>query len=117
MAPFIDNESQVNDSTTASTSSKSKPLRTSANHPVIQGLPEVASPQAPQLFHWPIENEQGYRINETPMGTRRPLRIIVLGAGASGINFVKKAQDDLENIEVVCYEKNAEVGGTWLENV
>ncbi|CAH0054232.1 unnamed protein product [Clonostachys solani] len=51
------------------------------------------------------------------MGTRRPLKIIVLGAGASGINFTKTAQDKLQNVEVLCYEKNNEIGGTWLENV
>jgi hypothetical protein len=79
-------------------------------------LPSVASPDAPRLYNWTNVNERGYQINEEPMGTKRPMKIIVLGAGASGINFLKTAQDRLENVELVCYEKNKNVGGTWLEN-
>ncbi|KAJ9157859.1 FAD/NAD-P-binding domain-containing protein [Pleurostoma richardsiae] len=84
--------------------------------PSIRKVPLVASPAAPELFNWPTTNENGYKIKEEPMGTKRPMKIIVLGAGASGINFLKTAADKLDNIEVVCYEKNADVGGTWLEN-
>ena len=49
-------------------------------------------------------------------GTRKKLRIAMLGAGVSGINFFKRAEERLKNVEVVCYEKNADVGGTWWEN-
>lgn len=79
-------------------------------------LPLVASPAAPELFKWPSQNDNGYRIKEEPMGTKRQMKVIVLGAGASGINFCKTARDRLENVEVMCYEKNHDVGGTWLEN-
>lgn len=85
-------------------------------HPVAN-VPSVATPDAPSLYEWPTENANGYRINEQLMGQKRKLKVIVLGAGASGINFIKTAVDRLENVEVVCYEKNNDVGGTWLENV
>jgi hypothetical protein len=86
-------------------------------HPVLANVPSVATPEAPSLYEWPTENENGYRLNEQLMGQKRNLKVIVLGAGASGINFIKAAVDRLENVEVVCYEKNNDVGGTWLENV
>jgi cation diffusion facilitator CzcD-associated flavoprotein CzcO len=45
----------------------------------------------------------------------RKVRVIVIGAGISGIGFAYKAQS-LPDVEYVIYEKNAEVGGTWLES-
>lgn len=102
MSPFIDAAAENGRSTPA-------PLDT-------LNLPSVASPDAPKLYNWTNVNERGYEINEEPMDTKHPLKIIILGAGASGINFLKTAQDKLENIELVCYEKNKNVGGTWLEN-
>ncbi|EXJ69271.1 uncharacterized protein A1O5_07307 [Cladophialophora psammophila CBS 110553] len=70
----------------------------------------------PDLYGWPRENERGYRIREMPSESYRPLRVVVLGCGASGISFAKFAQDDLKNVDFVLYEKNSDVGGTWLEN-
>ena len=55
-------------------------------------------------------------ILEQLCGTRKKLRIAILGAGVSGINFFKRAEERLKNVELVCYEKNSDVGGTWLEN-
>jgi len=40
-----------------------------------------------------------------------------VGAGAAGVNFAKFAQDRLENVELTIYDKNVDVGGTWVENV
>jgi hypothetical protein len=55
-------------------------------------------------------------IGEEPYGTKKRMRIALLGAGVSGLNFFKFAEEKLENVEIVCYEKNRDVGGTWLEN-
>jgi hypothetical protein len=55
-------------------------------------------------------------ILEQLCGTRKKLRIAMLGAGVSGINFFKRAEERLKNVEIICYEKNADVGGTWHEN-
>jgi hypothetical protein len=52
-------------------------------------------------------------ILEQLAGTRKKLRIAILGAGLSGLNFMKRAEEQLKNVELVCYEKNADVGGTW----
>ena len=59
-----------------------------------------------------------YNYSPYPMGTPRPMRIVVIGAGVSGIAAVKLFRDQFANqaVELVIYEKNKDVGGTWLEN-
>ncbi|ROT37421.1 phenylacetone monooxygenase [Sodiomyces alkalinus F11] len=59
-----------------------------------------------------------YSIQEVPFGTPRYLRIITIGAGASGLNMIRTLRNTLptSSFEHVVYEKNAEVGGTWFEN-
>lgn len=64
----------------------------------------------------PEYDQYGYRIQEQPLGTKKKIKVILMGAGASSLNFFKKAEEEMENLEIVCYEKNADVGGTWLEN-
>ncbi|KAH7377421.1 cyclohexanone monooxygenase [Cadophora sp. MPI-SDFR-AT-0126] len=46
----------------------------------------------------------------------RKLRIIHVGAGATGLCTAYKMERHLEDYELVCYEKNDEIGGTWYEN-
>jgi hypothetical protein len=46
----------------------------------------------------------------------RKVRIIHVGAGATGLCAAYKMERQLENYEMVCYEKNSEVGGTWFES-
>lgn len=64
----------------------------------------------------PLEDEHGYRIREQPMGTKRKIKVILMGAGASSLNFFKKAEEEMTDLEIICYEKNHDIGGTWLEN-
>lgn len=81
---------------------------------------DVANNQS-SLFNelgWQVADENGYRIIEEPYGTLAPLRIIVIGGGASGICFSKFYEEKLmsSNVSLQVYEKNNDVGGTWLEN-
>lgn len=48
----------------------------------------------------------------------RPIRIIIIGAGIAGIAAVKLFKERFTGLPVslTIYEKNADVGGTWLEN-
>lgn len=59
-----------------------------------------------------------YKIIEQPIGTRRPIRVACMGAGYSGlmmsIVFSERMKDS--NAELVVYERNEDLGGTWLEN-
>ncbi|KAG0652128.1 sterigmatocystin biosynthesis monooxygenase stcW [Hyphodiscus hymeniophilus] len=70
----------------------------------------------PDKFGWPRENANGYRIKEQLCGTERPLRVVHIGAGASGICLAKFLPEALNNVSLTCYDKNGDVGGTWLEN-
>ncbi|KAM5341974.1 hypothetical protein ACJ41O_015005 [Fusarium nematophilum] len=52
-----------------------------------------------------------------PVDKNRPMKVIVIGAGMSGIIagiFMPRA---IENLELTIYDKNADLGGTWFENV
>lgn len=60
--------------------------------------------------------ENGYEITEAPLGTPRKLRVITIGAGASGLNLARQIEAHMDNVEHVVYEKNTDVGGTWFEN-
>jgi hypothetical protein len=64
----------------------------------------------------PVADSTGYKIREQPYGTRRHVRVVLMGAGASSLNFFKKSEDEMQNVDIVCYEKNNDIGGTWLEN-
>lgn len=78
---------------------------------VEQHVTSLAKDAAPIL-------DPKYTILERPIGTRRPIRVACMGAGYSGlmmaILFSQKMQD--KNAELVIYERNEDLGGTWLEN-
>jgi hypothetical protein len=59
-----------------------------------------------------------YKYSKQPLGKPRPIRIIFVGAGLSGIAAVHILKEKFQHlpIELVIYEKNGDVGGTWLEN-
>ncbi|CAG9943089.1 unnamed protein product [Clonostachys rosea f. rosea IK726] len=51
-----------------------------------------------------------------PIHTERHVRIICVGAGASGLLMAYKLQKHFSNFSLQVYEKNPEVSGTWYEN-
>ena len=58
-------------------------------------------------------------IKEEPVFSRRKLKIVCAGAGFSGLTLSHKIKHELklsDVIDLVIYEKNADVGGTWYEN-
>lgn len=64
----------------------------------------------------PHVDEQPMAVGDFPQCDPMKLRVIHVGMGASGMLAAHKARKFLENYELVCYEKNASVGGTWYEN-
>lgn len=81
--------------------------------PDPDGIPDAT---AVHENSWYNQDFDHYRITEQPLYTKRELRIICVGAGAAGLQIAYKAERVLENIDLVIYEKNNDVGGTWLEN-
>ncbi|KAF7353693.1 hypothetical protein MVEN_01054200 [Mycena venus] len=87
---------------------------------------------------WPTENERGYRIPELEYGTvsshpirffvwpkiftcryyakLRPIKVISIGAGMSGISLAHDVQQDGKNIQLTIYEMAPDVGRTWFWN-
>ncbi|PPR03724.1 hypothetical protein CVT24_007372 [Panaeolus cyanescens] len=53
---------------------------------------------------------------DRPLFDERLVRIICIGAGASGLILAYKLRRSFTNFELVVYEKNEAVGGTWVEN-
>ncbi|KAL2827251.1 dimethylaniline monooxygenase [Aspergillus pseudoustus] len=71
---------------------------------------------------WDTPSKTGYivsphMINEPPP-SKPTFRIIMVGAGAAGIDFLHYAPRQLAGlgVEIAVYDKNADIGGTWLEN-
>ncbi|KAK5944688.1 hypothetical protein PMZ80_001888 [Knufia obscura] len=65
-----------------------------------------------------VPRDPKYEIPDVVMHapTVRKLRVLSIGAGVTGIMNAYYIQKELENVEHVIYEKNADIGGTWLEN-
>ncbi|KAK7553501.1 hypothetical protein IWX46DRAFT_519422 [Phyllosticta citricarpa] len=58
----------------------------------------------------------GFQIHEQPVENSRKLKVIVIGAGYSGVYLGIRLPEKLKNVELVIYEKNAGIGGVWWEN-
>lgn len=63
-----------------------------------------------------IRSEKEFSIRDVAVENFRPMRVVVIGAGFSGIYLGIKIPEWLRNVELTIYEKNAGVGGTWYEN-
>jgi len=46
----------------------------------------------------------------------RPVRVVCVGAGPSGICLAYKLQRSFRKFSLKIYEKNSDIGGTWFEN-
>lgn len=51
-----------------------------------------------------------------PIDHARPMKVICIGAGISGILTGVRFPQRLKNLDLVIYEKNEGIGGTWFEN-
>lgn len=74
-----------------------------------------------------------FTLNPEPVENLRPLRVVVVGAGFSGIAAairqvltsrpaftgltVFRIPEKLRNVDLTVYEKNERVGGVWYEHV
>lgn len=56
-----------------------------------------------------------FTIKDAPIENLRPFRVVVVGAGFSGILAAIRIPERLRNVELAVYEKNEGVGGVWYE--
>lgn len=83
--------------------------RSSLEHP-------KAADYAPTFLYEGLPDPSGrpdVEIRDDFFGTRRKLRIGVLGAGIMGLQFLHSAET-LKDVEIVVYEMNDDVGGVVM---
>lgn len=54
-----------------------------------------------------------WSVHDSPIENQRPIKVIVIGAGYSGIYLGIRIPERLRNCKLVIYEKNKGVGGAW----
>ncbi|KAL2024166.1 hypothetical protein VTK56DRAFT_9322 [Thermocarpiscus australiensis] len=59
---------------------------------------------------------QSLTLKDAPVENFRPFRVVVVGAGFSGILLAIRIPERLRNVELTVYEKNEAVGGVWWLN-
>lgn len=84
------------------------PTRVDSAHISIPKLPsaKVADPVA----------STGWGVASHEIDEARPVKVIVIGAGISGILAAIRFPRRIPNVELTVYDKNSEIGGTWFEN-
>ncbi|EME39601.1 hypothetical protein DOTSEDRAFT_56930 [Dothistroma septosporum NZE10] len=81
--------------------------------------PDLNAVAAGEKFDYSQPGSSGYEVNQNITWhdpKNRKIKVLTIGAGVSGILMAYQIQKHCENVEHVMYEKNADVGGTWLEN-
>ena len=68
-------------------------------------------------MHVDAEREP-FEIQNTPLGAHRPTRVVCIGAGYSGLMMAIVAEQKMKShyVNFQIYEKNNDLGGTWLVN-
>jgi hypothetical protein len=63
------------------------------------------------------KDSTAYALSKQFFNTPRRLKVILAGAGCSGLSFAHAVETGiLKNIDLQIYEKNSGIGGTWWEN-
>ena len=109
-APIIDNKTNgstitVEETTTPSTVDNTTDTRQENFTP----SPNTASQEGNYDFFSPF-------ISERAVDQPRPLKVIYIGAGISGILAAIKFREAVPGLDLTIYEKNPDLGGTWYEN-
>lgn len=97
-------------------------MPTEVSVPGLSLKPQMVKASSTKAVHeneWYRNFNPSYTITEQPLHTMRPIKILIIGAGASGLNIAFKTQrqfPDSAGVTFSIYEKNQDVGGTWLEN-
>lgn len=57
-----------------------------------------------------------YNIREEPLNSSASVSVVCIGSGVSGIATAIRIQENLKSCDFTIYEKNDDLGGTWLGN-
>ncbi|PPQ64327.1 hypothetical protein CVT26_002210 [Gymnopilus dilepis] len=64
----------------------------------------------------PLEKPSGFRLGDFPIDAPRPIKVVVIGAGYSGIVAGIRFRQRVQNLDFTIYDALAGVGGTWFAN-
>ncbi|EDO00369.1 hypothetical protein SS1G_14239 [Sclerotinia sclerotiorum 1980 UF-70] len=103
------------------TSAVKIPLSTSTEAPAPVTI-EVKTnsdtlPQSTSSLPFRPTPQPGFEIEDHPVDIIKPLNVAVIGAGLAGINAGILLPAKVPGIQLTIFEKNADVGGTWFENI
>lgn len=66
---------------------------------------------------WRNVDDVAYALSQISLFTPRPIKIIAIGAGFAGLEIAHAVESGaLPGAELVIYEKDSGIGGTWFEN-
>lgn len=83
----------------------------------VPSTPPVESPKLFESAPWSSTNARGYTIPEIDYGTPRPIKVIAVGAGISGIALAHAVATSGPGIELQAYEIADNYSGTWHWNI
>ncbi|KAJ4321385.1 hypothetical protein N0V94_002922 [Neodidymelliopsis sp. IMI 364377] len=80
--------------------------------------PDLNAVDKDERWDYSTPGSSGYDVPDIVYNdpSSRKMRVLTIGAGLSGIQIAYHIQKSCENVELVVYEKNADIGGTWFEN-
>ncbi|KAK5684954.1 hypothetical protein LTS10_003029 [Elasticomyces elasticus] len=78
----------------------------------------VETPGGGRKVDYSMFGSEGYTIPDVVLDDpgKRHIKIIAVGCGRSTIESAYYLQKHIQNYELVAYDKNPDIGGTWLEN-
>ncbi|KAF9566936.1 FAD/NAD(P)-binding domain-containing protein [Agrocybe pediades] len=62
------------------------------------------------------KDTSSFRLGEFCIDEARPMKVVIIGAGYSGIVAGIRFRQKVQNLDLVMYEGHAGVGGTWFAN-
>ncbi|KAL6307444.1 hypothetical protein BKA93DRAFT_911319 [Sparassis latifolia] len=62
------------------------------------------------------QEEPQFKLGTFSIDEYRPIKVVVIGAGFSGIAAGIRFPQRVQNLDLTIYDKNAGVGGTWFSN-
>ncbi len=83
--------------------------------PIVERLITSVSLEMPHSTK-ETNDDTPFQIEEHWHSAPNDLRVICVGAGAAGLLMAYKMKKLFEKYELVVYEKNPSVAGTWYEN-
>lgn len=83
----------------------------------LQGLANKNPEPCGATEAWRGVDEVAYALSQLSLFTPRPIKIVAIGAGFSGLAIAHAVESGaLPGAELTIYEKDAGIGGTWYEN-